>query len=93
MSGGLDLSRPWDVLRYLAGTPFASSRVEPISGGTANYIFRLHLERRYEGMQTLVLKHGKAWLPADRSFTLSLERQVMLSSLFPTSVGSINEEC
>lgn len=63
MSGGLDLSRPWDVLRYLAGTPFASSRVEPLSGGTANYIFRLHLERRYEGMQTLVLKHGKGMAP------------------------------
>lgn len=86
MSGELDLSRPEDVLRYLAETPFASSRVDSLSGGTANYIFRLHLERPYKGIQTLVLKHGKAWLPADKSFALSLERQVIFSSLFPTSV-------
>lgn len=76
MSTKLDLSKPDDVLQYLSRTPFASSHVVPLSGGNANYLFRLHLQSSYDGMQTLVLKHGKAWPSGDETFSFSVERQV-----------------
>lgn len=72
----IDLSKPDDVLQYLSGTPFASSHVVPLSGGNANYLFRLYLQSPYDGMQTLVMKHGKALPSGDETFSFSVERQV-----------------
>lgn len=76
MSTELDLSKPGDLLQYLLGTPFASFKVVPLSGGNANYLFRLYLQSPYDGMQTLVLKHGKACPSGDETFSFSVERQV-----------------
>lgn len=72
----LDLSLPADVLAYLAHTPFASTHVEPLSGGNANFVFRLHLARPYAGHATLVLKHAKSWVKWDQNFKLDVKRQV-----------------
>ncbi|KAI5122357.1 hypothetical protein M0805_004115 [Coniferiporia weirii] len=72
----LDLSEPADVLTYLANTPFASTRAETLSGGNANFVFRLHLTVPFEGRDaTLVLKHAKPWLAMDRNLELAIERQ------------------
>lgn len=78
----LDLSQADDVLEYLAETPFASSEVEPLSGGRANYVFRLRLKTPYKGWRTIVMKHGKGWYPTDDSLAFSVERQVVMLSLF-----------
>lgn len=51
---------------YVADTPFSCSNVTALTGGYGNYTFRLHLANPYMGQKTLVLKHGKAWLPADK---------------------------
>ena len=83
MASDLDLTNQEDVLRYLADTPFASTKVEALSGGNANYIFRLHLKTPFEGRETLVMKHGKGSLKIDSSFALGIERQVNISPLGP----------
>ena len=70
----LDLTNPADVLSYLSGTPFASTKAESLSGGNANFVFRLRLAAPHEGHETLVLKHGKKIILGD--FTLGVERQV-----------------
>ncbi|THH05169.1 hypothetical protein EW145_g4991 [Phellinidium pouzarii] len=72
----LELSDPNDVLTYLADTPFASTRAESLTGGNANFVFRLHLAVPFEGRdQTLVLKHAKPWIPMDKTIKFAVERQ------------------
>nr|GAT47497.1 predicted protein [Mycena chlorophos] len=72
----LDLSQPSDVLEYLAATPFSSSRVEILSGGNANFIFRLFLnDPAVVGAPTAVLKHAKPWSRSNSSFALAIGRQ------------------
>lgn len=78
MTQKLELSRPTDVLRYLAGTPFACFRVEPLSNGIVNFVFRLHLQTPYDGRDTLILKHGKGSFAASTNIIASIERQVTL---------------
>ena len=76
LTENLDLSRVEDVQTYLTNTPFASTRIEALSGGNANFVFRLHLATPYEGRSTLVLKHAKAWVKFDKNFALDVQRQV-----------------
>lgn len=71
-----DLATAADVLAYLEDTPFGSTRAIPLTGGMGNYVFRLHLKNSYEGRGTLVLKHGKPYLPGNQAFAFSLDRQV-----------------
>ncbi|KAF7329590.1 APH domain-containing protein [Mycena kentingensis (nom. inval.)] len=74
----LDLAEASDVLKYLSSTPFASSRVEMLSGGNANYTYRLFLEEPSSasgGFPTVVMKHSKAWSRTSRSFELKIARQ------------------
>ncbi|THH33106.1 hypothetical protein EUX98_g1084 [Antrodiella citrinella] len=70
-----DLSTAADVLAYLEDTPFTSTKAIPLAGGFGNYVFRLHLKVPYEGHETLVLKHGKPYLPGNQAFAFSLDRQ------------------
>lgn len=88
MSRGLDLSKPDDVLQYLSETPFASSQVESLSGGNINYVFRLYLRNPYDGMRTLVMKHGKGWPSGYETYSFSVERMVVL---FPDFQQSFTE--
>jgi hypothetical protein len=71
-----ELSNPEGVLLYLADSPLASSEAIPLSGGSANYVYRLRLLIPHKGHSTLVLKHGKPYLPKATDFAISLERQV-----------------
>ena len=85
---GYDLTIPQDVLLYLAKTPFASIQVIPLSGGTANYVFRLQLKIPYEGRDSLVLKHARPYIKDWVTFAYAVERQVRE---FFFSFGSVNE--
>ncbi|KAL1732093.1 kinase-like domain-containing protein [Schizophyllum commune] len=58
----LDLTTPDGVLQYLSNTPFASRSATSMSGGTANFAYRVHLNAPYEGRSTLVLKFGRSFL-------------------------------
>ena len=71
-----DCAVPSDIVEYLAPTPFACTRAERLSGGNANFVFRLHLREPYEGRPTLVLKHAKAYIASAKEIALWLDRQV-----------------
>ena len=75
-SSDLDLSTERDVRAYLENTPFKSQDVIPLSGGTANYVFRLKLVTPYLGRETLVLKHAKPYVKNYHAIALDLDRQV-----------------
>ena len=77
----LDLATEEGVRRYLAKTPFESADVTPLSGGVANYVFRLHLLAPYRGSKTLVFKHAKPYVKSMRTVAFNLERQVRLMLL------------
>ena len=79
MKGGiaLDLSIEQDVCRYLNdNTVFKTTHVIALSGGTANYVFRLKLATPYLGRETLVLKHAKPYIKQDHLIPFGLDRQV-----------------
>ena len=76
-----DLTTEQGVRTYLAGTPFAASdRIETVSGGSANYVYRIWLDTPFEGRNTLILKHTKPYV---REFKLAFtdERQVSMQML------------
>ena len=73
-----DLTTVEGVKAYLQTTPFASSSVTALSGGIANWTYRLQLVEPYEGQDTLVLKHTRDYLSWNSERKLSVERQVSL---------------
>lgn len=74
----LDLSRASDVATFLADTPFASTQVDVLTGGNANYLYRLHLRQPFDGCRTAVLKHSTPRAATSHlvDIPLPLERQV-----------------
>jgi len=76
-STSLDLSKPSDIVTFLANTPFACTQADVLTGGNANYLFRLHLCKPYDGCPTVVLKHSKLQAPTNHlaDVPLPLERQ------------------
>jgi len=75
-SNDLDLSTERDVGRYLEDTAYKSKDVIPLSGGIANYVFRLKLVTPYLGRETLVLKHAKPYVKSNHMIAVELDRQV-----------------
>ena len=73
---GYDLTEPQDVRGYLSKTPFASTEVVALSGGNANYVYRLYLKNPYEGRDSLVMKHGRPYVRSNSTIALATERQV-----------------
>jgi hypothetical protein len=72
-----DLTTTDGLLQYLStNTSFAPAVVTRCTGGMGNFTFRIHLATPYEGRNTLIVKHGKPYLPADSTFALPLSRQV-----------------
>ncbi|KAJ7155316.1 kinase-like domain-containing protein [Mycena filopes] len=72
-----DLSTAPGVQAYLASTPFASSAVTPLTGGTGNFAFRLHLLTPYglDKVTTAVVKHARPYVAAAPGIKLAIERQ------------------
>lgn len=75
----LDLDTVAGVQAYLADTPYASDNITPLSGGTANFAFRLRLKSPVEGHATLIFKHAKPFVMASGiKIPFDLSRQVGL---------------
>lgn len=74
-----DLSHIPDIHAYLADTPFASDVVTPVSGGYANFVFRLQLRAPYNGCPTLIMKHAKPYVAGWTEMPLPVERQVFIT--------------
>ncbi|RYP10101.1 hypothetical protein DL764_000892 [Monosporascus ibericus] len=63
------------VLKTLENTPFASSSLKQLSGGTANYIYRATLVAPLQDGTTEVLaKHGEDYIKDNPDFKLTLLR-------------------
>ncbi|KAK3301603.1 kinase-like domain-containing protein [Chaetomium strumarium] len=64
-----------EILQDLSGTEYACSSLEPLSGGTANFLFKGILTRRLpDGTQEVAVKHGKAFVASMPDFQLSTAR-------------------
>lgn len=65
------------VLETLKGTPYEASSLEVLSGGTANFIYRVTLSQPLEdGTQNVLLKHSEDYIANSPSFKLTLSRCV-----------------
>ncbi len=73
-----DLLTVAGVLQYLAPTPFASDEVCPLSGGNANFLYRIHLRTPYHNVMTMVLKHAAPYVAASVDMPFAVERQVLM---------------
>jgi 5-methylthioribose kinase len=61
-TSAFDLTTKAGVEAYLTDTLFACTKAEALSGGMANFVFRLYLCQPHEGNTTLVLKHGQPYV-------------------------------
>ncbi|TCD68090.1 hypothetical protein EIP91_011543 [Steccherinum ochraceum] len=71
----MDLATPKGIVAFLESTDFASVVAIPITGGYGNYVFRVALKKPYQGRETLVVKHGKPYIPGNENFKFAVERQ------------------
>jgi 5-methylthioribose kinase len=75
-----DLSTVAGVFQYLASTPFSSNDVHPLSGGNANFVYRIHTKIPYNGTSTMVLKYAAPYIAASAMrMPFAVERQVLMS--------------
>ena len=91
----IDLTTTQGVVVYLAATPFACAKAEPLSGGRTNFIFRLHLITPYQGRSTLVLKHARPYSAITPEFSIPVSRQVRkkISPLSAFQTEPLNVSC
>ncbi|KAG6838016.1 hypothetical protein C0991_002683, partial [Blastosporella zonata] len=73
----IDLTTIDGIEAYLAGTIYASHAITVLSGGSANYAYRIHLMKPIDGQETLVLKHAEPYIK-DTTFAFSVDRQVSM---------------
>jgi hypothetical protein len=72
------------LVQELSHTPYACSSLTQLSGGTANFLFRGILAHPLpDGTQTVVVKHSKEFVAANRNFSLEVSRCVRI--FFPLS--------
>lgn len=82
-----DLATADGVRAYLAGTAFAGAGVAPLSGGTANFVYRLALRTPHAGHATLVLKHAKGYVKDHPGMAFDVGRQVSLCVILDVFCG------
>lgn len=71
-----DLTTIEGVQQYLSSqTKFATRTVSVLSGGTANFAYRLHLVDPYDGQTSLVFKHFAPFIAQHASFPFDVVRQ------------------
>lgn len=72
----VDLATIADVRRYLSNTPFASHTINALTGGFANFTYRIHLNDSFKGKETYVLKYAAPYVAASGgAMALPTERQ------------------
>lgn len=71
-----DLTTPSDVLAYLNHLPsFQATQATPITGGTANFVYRIALSTPYRGLHTtVILKHAESYAASIPSLPLATSR-------------------
>jgi hypothetical protein len=76
------------VQESLKDTPFACSRLEKLSGGTANFVYRGTLKTKLEdGSETVVIKHTEGFSASNFNFKLVDSRCVCLPFLSFICIG------
>jgi len=66
-----------DTLKELAETQYACSRLDVLSGGTANYVFKGALKKPLpDGAETVIVKHTKPYLASATFYQLPPDRGV-----------------
>jgi len=65
------------ISQQLSQTTYACSSLTVLSGGTANFLFRGILAQPLQnGTKTVVIKHSKEYVAANRNFKLDVSRCV-----------------
>ena len=65
------------ITKELAGTQYTSSSLTPLSGGTANFVYRAQLDQPLpDGTKSVIVKHTEAFIALNREFKLPAERCV-----------------
>lgn len=68
-----------EILRELTSTDYACSSLEPLAGGTANFIFKGVLGSPLpDGTQEVAIKHGESFVASMPDFQLSVARCVRI---------------
>lgn len=72
-----DVATITGVRKYLADTRFASDTITVLSGGFANFTYRIHLNDPFDGKGTFILKYAAPYVAASGgAMPLPTERQV-----------------
>ena len=85
-----------EVAKELSQTRYACSSLSLLSGGTANFLFRgILAQPLQDGRKTVIIKHSKEFVSANRNFHLDVSRCVGYLFLFLrcTSMGFLLEIC
>ncbi|OJI82397.1 hypothetical protein ASPTUDRAFT_192642 [Aspergillus tubingensis CBS 134.48] len=76
------------VSQELAGTQYASSSLTPLSGGTANFVYRAQLDQPLpDGTKSVIVKHTEAFIALNREFKLPAERCLFEESILKALDG------
>ena len=66
-----------EVFEWLKGTPYAAASLEPLSGGSANFLYRARLSKPLEdGTTDVLVKHGEAYMAVAPENKMATERCV-----------------
>lgn len=66
-----------EVFDWLKGTRYASTSIEPLAGGSANFVYKVKLEEPLEdGTSTVLVKHGEAYMAVAPQNNMPLQRCV-----------------
>ncbi|GLA56593.1 hypothetical protein AtubIFM54640_000249 [Aspergillus tubingensis] len=76
------------VSQELTGTRYASSSLTPLSGGTANFVYRAQLDQPLpDGTKSVIVKHTEAFIALNREFKLPAERCLFEESILKALDG------
>jgi hypothetical protein len=66
-----------EIFKWVKGTRYASISLEPLSGGSANFIYRAHLSTSLEdGTTDVLVKHGEGYMAVAPANKISTNRCV-----------------
>jgi hypothetical protein len=69
------------ITRQLSHTSYACSSLQPLNGGTTNFLFRGVLSQPLsDGRETIVVKHSRGYVSENRNFALNISRCVVFTS-------------